>query len=172
MFYQVRLYSDMFLQVYFLIMSFYGWWKWSHPKEKTGANKRNELKITSLTPFRLAVVVGGSLILTLLWGTAMKDIHRVFPAIFPQPAAFPYGDAFTTVFSITATILMTLKKRECWLLWITVDLVAVLIYLMKGISLVAMEYVIFGLIALSGYINWSREQRRYGEGEAEWEPVS
>ncbi len=49
MFYQVQFYSDMLLQVYFLIMSFYGWWKWTHPKDETETNKRDELKISNLT---------------------------------------------------------------------------------------------------------------------------
>jgi nicotinamide mononucleotide transporter len=172
MFYQVQLYSDMLLQIYFLIMSFYGWWKWTHPKDAAEANKQEELKISNLTPRWLTVIVGGSLLLVIIAGTGMKDIHQVFPQLFPKPAAFPYGDAFTTVLSITATILMALKKRECWIFWVTVDTVAVLIYFIKGINLVAMEYIIFGLIALSGYINWSREQRGSRDGKAEWEPAS
>jgi nicotinamide mononucleotide transporter len=40
-FYQVQLYSDMALQVYFFIINVYGWWKWLHPKadEARGKNE-------------------------------------------------------------------------------------------------------------------------------------
>ncbi len=72
MFYQVQFYSDMLLQVYFLIMSFYGWWKWTHPKDEPETNKRDELKISNLTPPLLAAAVGGSLLLVMIGGSARE----------------------------------------------------------------------------------------------------
>ena len=170
MFYQVQLYSDMILQVYFLIMSFYGWWKWTHPIDNKHANRQNELKITDLTGKMIAIGLGTCFVFIIITGTIMKSIHLHLPSIFPKPAAFPYGDAFTTVFSIAATVLMTVKKRQCWLLWISVDIVATVIYFMKGINLVAIEYIIFGIIATGGYINWSREQNSYTQEDGQWEP--
>ncbi len=47
MFYQIQLYSDMLLQVYFLITNLMGWYLWTHPKEGL-ENKNNQLKISVL----------------------------------------------------------------------------------------------------------------------------
>jgi nicotinamide mononucleotide transporter len=58
--------------------------------------------------------------------------------------------------SVTAQILLSLKKRETWILWIITDAAAASIYFMKGIYLVGIEYVIFGLIASAGLWNWNR----------------
>jgi len=165
MFYQVRLYSDMILQVYFLIMSVYGWWKWTHPKNRQEANNKNELKVADLLWRDLLVITLVSFVLTLLLGWGMQHVHYYLPAVFPEKAAYPYADAFTTVLSITATILMAVKKRECWLFWIAVDIVATTVYFLKGIHLVAVEYIIFGIISLCGYINWSRQMKKYNPAE-------
>jgi len=33
LFYQVQLYPDMFLQVFFFVTNILGWWRWANPKE-------------------------------------------------------------------------------------------------------------------------------------------
>ncbi|HOV14357.1 MAG TPA: nicotinamide riboside transporter PnuC, partial [Spirochaetota bacterium] len=86
----------------------------------------------------------------------MKNIHFALPKIFPNPASFPFGDAFTTIMSINAQIFMTHKKRESWLMWVAVDIVAMIIYFIKGIHLVAIEYIIFGIISVFGFYSWNR----------------
>jgi len=166
LFYQVRLYSDVLLQLYFLVMSFYGWWKWTHPGRKEETNGKQELKITELTrkSVAIALVVSGGAVLLL--GAVTANIHKYLPRFFPAPAALPFPDAFTTVLSITATILMTCKKRQCWLFWIAVDCAAVIIYFIKGVNLVAVEYIIFGIMALQGYLNWTKMQTACKTGEA------
>jgi nicotinamide mononucleotide transporter len=169
MFYQVQLYSDMILQIFFLIMTVYGWWKWTHPRDESENNGRNELKISTLTPLILTLVIVFSGAGVFGLGTFMKHIHELLPLYFPKAAAFPYPDAFTTIFSITANLLMTIKKRECWILWIIVDIVSFIMYFLKGINLVAIEYVIFAIIALMGWLNWTREEKSYKQGPMEEE---
>jgi len=161
LFYQVQLYSDMLLQLYFLVMSVYGWWQWTHPRSPGHADNNQQLKISDLPGKGFWLTIGISTVAVILLGAFISRIHIYLPALFPVPAALPYPDAFTTVFSITATILMTRKKRQCWLLWILVDIAAVVIYFIKGINLIAIEYIIFGIIAVNGYLGWSRQQKAY-----------
>jgi nicotinamide mononucleotide transporter len=167
LFYQIQLYSDMLLQIFFLITTFYGWWIWTHPGKKEETNQASELKITRLAFRQLAIVLGVSLAATVLNGILMSHIHRILPVIFPQPAAYPLADSFTTVMSITATFLMMKKKKECWLFWIAVDLVATGVYFMKGVNLMALEYIVFGMIAFSGHLKWSKTFRLYSAGVQE-----
>ena len=163
LFYQVQLYSDMVLQVYFLIMSIYGWWKWGNPPTSQETDIKNELKISDLNRNQWLGWIAAVLVATLLLGFYMRNIHLYWPRLFPEKAAYPFPDALTTTLSVAATVIMALKKRGCWLLWVTVDIIATIIYFMKGIQLVALEYIIFGLISAGGYLTWSRIMKTYPE---------
>jgi len=160
MFYQIQLYSDMILQVIFLVMTLYGWWRWTHPDQET-SDLKDELKVTVLSVKELTVYISISIVLIFLLGSFMKQVHIYFPTVFPKPAAYPYSDAFTTVFSLAATVLMANKKRECWLFWIAVNTVATIVYFKRGIYLVGIEYIIFWMIATRGYLNWNSIYKLY-----------
>lgn len=158
LFYQIQLYSDLFEQVYFFIMTFVGWWLWTHPAKKN-ENKNKELK-TGFASWReniiwLVVTIIGSLIL----GYFMSKIHIFFPTYFPVAAALPYWDAFTTVMSFVATILMAKRKVECWYYWILVDIIGIILYFSKDVRFISLEYVIFLIIATKGLSDWLKECR-------------
>lgn len=159
-FYQVQMYSDMFLQVYFLIVSLYGWWRWLHPKmdEK---NLSNELKI-SRNSIKTNIYYGIGIVLGVLaFGTFMKNIHLILSDLFRLPAAFPYYDSFVAVASVAAMYLLAKKKLECWVLWVTVDAFCIVLYYLKNIKLMSIEYIIFFGIAAFGLYGWIREYKSY-----------
>ena len=167
MFYKLRLYSDVFLQIYFFATSVYGWWKWTHPENEFLANINNELKITKVNIKQLIKIIFITAIFSFIFGLFIKNIHSLFPVIFIEQASYPYADSIVAVTSIIAQLIMARKKLECWLLWIFVDLLAAFIYYMKGINLVAVEYIIFMCIAAYGYFGWSNELGSYESMEAE-----
>ena len=160
LFYQIRLYSDMMLQVVFLFLSIYGWYKWKKPS-KGLENKNNELKITLLTgKQRLLILILISLLTYFLY-LFVKDIHIILPTFFPEPARAPLRDAFTTVASITAQYIMCKKKLESWVLWIAVDVIAFVYYFQAGVALVGIEYILFTVLATTGLIKWRKEYVSY-----------
>jgi nicotinamide mononucleotide transporter len=69
-------------------------------------------------------------------------------------ADFPFGDAFTTVTSLTAQVLLAFKKRENWILWMVVDVVAISIYSAKGLYLTAGLYLLYLAISFMGWRSW------------------
>ena len=71
-------------------------------------------------------------------------------------AAAPYADAFTTVASIIATYLMAKKRLECWIFWITVDVVAIGVYLYKDLLITSGLYAVFLVLATLGYRQWRK----------------
>jgi len=166
LFYQARLYPDMFLQIYFFITSIYGWWRWKNPKTVFETDSRSELKISAVSSRTFLMLTLITLTATGAAGYFISGIHNLFPVIFPEPSSFPYADSFVAVMSITAQILLSLKKRENWILWIITDITATSIYFMKGIYLVGIEYIIFGLIASAGLWNWNRIFTNYELEEA------
>ncbi len=158
LFYQVRLYSDMVLQTVFFILSFYGWYAWLNPKTKKEENINKELKITLLSNKQRVVLGFMILVLTLILGMFMIKIHLIFPKIFPEPAAAPFRDSFTTVASVTAQWIMARKKLESWILWIIIDVVAFIYYFQVGIAFVGLEYILFLGLAIKGFYEWRKEQ--------------
>jgi nicotinamide mononucleotide transporter len=160
LFYQVQLYPDMFLQVFFFITNLMGWWRWTHPKPFE-EDRKKELRVSYMPVRNLVVFSLLGLAGTFLSGTMASRIHDWFPSIFPLPSAFPYADSFVLIMSIVATFLMIQKKIESWVIWIVVDVVATIMYFMKGIKFVGIEYLIFCFIAAYGLWNWIREYRSY-----------
>ena len=153
LFYQINLYADMFLQIYFFVVSIYGWYNWLSPKSREVAQLPiSRMKSSQIRNYTFLLIIG-----TIGIGYLMSHIHEIAPSAFPEPAAFPYPDAFTTTASILAMVLLSQKKIENWLLWIAVDIVAVYLYYLKDILFVSVEYVIFLIICIFGYINWNKE---------------
>jgi nicotinamide mononucleotide transporter len=160
LFYQVQLYPDMMLQIFFFITNLMGWWRWSHPRAGE-EDRKQELKV-SLMPTKLLLTLSGmGLLGTALLGMFARNLHELLPAIFSKPSAFPFLDSFVTVMSVTTTFLMIQKKIESWIVWILVDSIATYMYFVKGIKFVSVQYLIFCFIAAYGLYNWTREYRSY-----------
>lgn len=164
LFYQVQLYPDMFLQVFFFVTNLMGWWRWTHPKEFE-EDRKHELRVSYMKPVQFIVVFILGITGTFLFGALAENIHDIFPQIFSKPSAFPYLDSFVTVMSIITTFLMINKKIESWIIWILVDAIATYMYFVKGIKFVALEYLVFCFIAAFGLWNWMREYRSYSPVE-------
>ncbi len=149
-FYQIQLYSDMFLQMYFCCMGVYGWFTWKYRAEhKQSAirnlNNTNRLRLTALIAAAVLVI-----------GTLISQIHLLLPQIFEKPASYPYIDTFIAVSSVLAVILLARRIFETWVLWILVDITSIGLYFVKGVKLIAVEYVIFLGLAVLGILSWYR----------------
>ena len=149
LFYQVQLYADMFLQVYFFIVTIFGWYHW---KSNTAHVPITKLSKNSLKGYGISLIAG-----TIMLGIVIRHLHAWLPQYFPLPAAYPYADSFVTVASILATILLAKKQIENWVLWIVVDVVSVILYLFKGIYFLSLEYVIFLVLATWGLWQWRKK---------------
>lgn len=159
LFYQVQLYPDMFLQVFFFITNLVGWWRWAHPKPGE-ENRRKELRASWMGLRNTGVMLLATLAATVAFGYFASSLHELAPVLFPQPSSFPYADSFVLTISIAATYLMVQKKVECWAAWILADVVATYLYFSKGILFVGIEYFVFCLIAAYGLWQWQREARQ------------
>lgn len=140
-FFNTKLYFDAGINVYYLIMSFWGWFAWSD-----SSSKKNEL--IQVTPRK-----------TLLYGIIISFFVSFVAAAlvdrFSDPQ-LPYLDALTTAFSIFATWLVIKKYIENWLIWIVVDIVASGMYIYKELYFVAGLFAVMTLIAIIGYFKWKK----------------
>ena len=144
-YYDQRLYSQMCLQVVYVFLQFYGWYEWKYGGD-TG-----ELPVTRMTPKAIALWSSIAITGALGLGTFM---HLKFAA------DFPYIDATITVFSLIAQYLMARKLLECWLIWITVDVLSVGMYLAIPLYALAGLYTVFLVLATMGWFEWKKSFRK------------
>ena len=150
--YNVHMYSNMMLQIYYLIINIYGWWTWSK-----NTNTDDSLKVsTNSKNYNLKAIIISFLGFIIL-GFLLKNIHSILPTIFKEPESSPFIDSFITTLSIVAMYFMAKKKIEHWYLWFLSDSVSAIFFFIQGIKFLAFEYLVFLLFAFLGYIEWKKE---------------
>lgn len=142
-FFEVKLYSDMLLQLVYALLQLYGWWQWTRPERVEDARQVSHLRATSM----LAGLAAG-LLASLALGAAMATW---------TDAAQPWLDAALTGFSLVAQVWMAQKRVQCWPLWAVLDVIFVGLFIYKGLYLTAALYALFTLIALRGWQQWRRD---------------
>ena len=140
------LYSDMGLQVVYLVLSIYGWYQWLH-----GGELRTRLHVTRASPrvWAMAALIGIASWLLLGRLTSM------LPGV-----SLPYLDSGLATLSLIAQWMMTRKILENWILWILVDVVYVPMYFYKGLMPTAGLYAAFLALAIIGFVQWRRSHAR------------
>lgn len=146
-FYDVKLYSDALLQVFFFAIQAYGWAHWLRSPH-TAAH--SDLRIARLGVRAVAAWLAVGAVLAAGWGAFMQRT---------TDAALPHWDAFILVFSLVAQWLQARKILECWAGWLVVNTVAIGVYWAKDLRLTAALYVVFWLLSLWGWRAWSRSMR-------------
>lgn len=169
-FYQIQLYANLLLQIFFWVMNIYGLYAWGR---SNGAAEN--LKIRWLTLPQLVLTIIGSLLaialLSLyispffngLTSVAVKLMQFVVPNLaMPtlQVDPYPLMDAAVTILSIVAMVQMTRKLVENWLLWVLINLISIVLYAKQGVYFMALEYVLLTFIALNGSVAWIKAARQ------------
>ena len=135
--YTAQLYPETGLQIFYLLMAFYGHYQW---------NKNDStLQIEQWTTAKHLLILLIGAILTFLMGFYFS-IHT--------NAAMPLVDSFTTVFSVFATYMVTKKVLGNWLYWIVIDAVSVYLYFSRDLHLTSLLFIVYTVIAIFGYISW------------------
>lgn len=135
-----QLYLESFLQFFYVAMAIYGWLNW-----------KKEIQTTTIIKWPIKnhlMNIGLSSILTLILGFTFSKFTN---------QANPFTDAFTTVFSLTATLMVTKRVLENWIYWIIIDGVSIFLYSSRALYLTSVLFFIFTLIAIFGYIKWKKE---------------
>jgi nicotinamide mononucleotide transporter len=146
-FFVAKLYSDTLLQVFFLVMQFYGWYHWL----RGGVDHSTSLAaVVRLTPREWGWTAAGAAGGTAVLGTLM---HRF------TDAALPYPDAFVATVSVIAQFMMTRKVLENWTLWIVVNIVSIGVYTVKALYPTVALYLLNLALCIQGHREWSRGSR-------------
>ncbi|WP_298477257.1 nicotinamide riboside transporter PnuC [uncultured Maribacter sp.] len=139
------LFGDMMMNFYFSVMSIYGWWNWLRIKD----GKEKVVKISRTTNKEKSIGLG-MFVLTMLVTYA---VYKGFGATIESSN---YIDIFTSGVFFTAMWYMANKKIENWVLWIFADIITVPLYAYRGWGMFALQYLIFTILAIQGYIVWKK----------------
>ena len=141
-FFRARLYADMALQFVYIGVSVYGWYEWLH-----GGRGKGELAVSRGTR-RLAVVLVGI-------GILATGLIRALLSRYTN-AALTWLDSTTTATSLIAQWMMARKILENWIVWISVDVVYIGMFLYKSLFLTALLYAVFLVLSATGSLRWKR----------------
>ena len=171
------LYLQALLQVFYVAMSVYGWWSWREQNGNKSENENgnenekvseeglrqgfDELNLKAQGPKEkeksgvvrwslreLSMYMFSGLIVALITGYLFANYTETH---------LPWLDASITVFSFLATWMMTRKILQNWLMWIFIDTATVYLYATQSLSLSALLYIIYTLIAIYGYLQWRKK---------------
>ncbi|EJF7713603.1 MULTISPECIES: nicotinamide riboside transporter PnuC [Providencia] len=172
-FFQIQLYANLLLQIFFFVANIYGWYAWS----RVTSSQQAELKIRWLSLPKAAITLVISVVAIIYltfnidavfgvlarWAVGLLNLfgaNLAMPTI--EPDAFPFWDSTMTILSVVAMILMTRKYVENWLLWVIINVISIVIFFIQGVYAMSLEYIILLGIALNGSRLWIKSAKENG----------
>ena len=134
-------------QVMFILVSIYGWYRWTRRSDETS---------TTITPHWASGRARILLLVALFGGTAL--LTPLFTALGSYEPV--WSDAWIFVGSLLATYGMARGYVEFWLIWVAVDVVGVPLLLSAGYYASGIMYIVYGLFTLTGFFVWARQRVR------------
>jgi len=125
-------------------MSIYGWYHWTRKKDNVV-----EFPISRMTlaEKKVSIVIFALTILFVIMVYTFFDKFTHWTS---------YVDTLVTGIFFVGMWLMAKRKIENWLLWIIGDIISIPMYFVKGYSFTSIQYLIFTVIAIYGYIEWKK----------------
>lgn len=142
--FKAKYFGDMMMNIYYSIMSIYGWWNWSRKDNDNYLVKISRVKMEDLNSIIIFFLVT-VLITFLVYKTSSVDI-----------GILNYVDIFTSGLFFVAMWLMANKKLESWIFWIIADIITVPLYAFRGLGMLSLQYIIFTVLAIQGYLEWKK----------------
>ncbi len=142
-FFDVNLFLESALQVYYLGMAIFGWYQWRQPADQSATRP---ISTWSLEKHYVIIAATGAVVVAS--GYLLSE---------NTSAALPYVDAFTTWYAVVTTYMVTRKILENWLYWFVIDSVSVYLYYSRGLYLTALLFIAYLVIIVFGYLKWKKE---------------
>ena len=154
LFWNKNLYARLLLQPVSLAINILGHYRWTHPKAGEQSSEDSKaLKVSRLSPTMAVICVAGTTLVAGLWGLTLD---KLFPA---DP--HPYLDCLVTALILLAQLLSSLKKWECWIVWLLVNITQIILHLSVGnvfMPIVCGLYLVNGLWSLWTWIKLYRKK--------------
>ena len=149
------LYGQAGRQVFFVVMSVFGWWRWTQIRKQNSAADAPAITPRWATTTERAQYVA-------VWVVGVILTQWVFAQIgagFPAPRWYYWCDAWIFVGSMVATYSMARGWTDFWLAWIAVDLVGVPLLIHSRFYPTAVLFAIYGGLVIYGFSVWLKASR-------------
>ena len=141
---QWELLGDSMINVYYFLMSCYGWYHWTR--------KKGDDVVFPISRMNRKAVGQG----IMLFVITIIFVVLVYVYFDKFTSWYSYVDTFLTALFFVGMWLMAQRKIENWIFWIIGDLISVPLYFAKGYTFTALQYVLFTIIAIYGYLEWKK----------------
>ncbi len=138
-----KLYGEAGLQIFFVVVAFWGWWQWLRGRGDGDA----PLVVHRLTPRHRWAALAATLAAWPLLGLLLARV---------TDSDVPYLDALPTVSSVTGQLLLGRKLVENWAVWLAVNVVSIGLFAFKGLWLTMLLYALFAALSVVGWRAWTR----------------
>ena len=145
-FWEVKLYMESGLQVFYLAMAAYGWYQWRSADDGSAG-----LQISMWTMGQHAIALTLIALLTFLSGYLLQSA---------TDAQLPYLDSFTTWASVVTTFMVARKVLENWIYWLVIDSISIYLYLDRELYFTSMLFAVYIVIVFFGWFSWSRSYKQ------------
>jgi nicotinamide mononucleotide transporter len=151
--------GDCMINVYYTIMSIYGWILWNKSSddnihvEVSWATKKEY--IISALLFVFSVI----LVLAIYYYKPLLDNQLIYENVqygFDHLDWANWMDVFTTSVFLVGMWLMAKRRIDNWIFWILGDLISIPMYIYKGYGITSVQYLVFTIMATIGYIQWNK----------------
>ncbi len=149
-----KLYADMGLQMYYVVISIYGWYEWLHGNNP---DSKSMLKISRLSLRLGLILILVSFILFVFIGYILSNY---------TDSQVPMADSLATSLSIVATWMLARKILEHWLVWIFVDTFSIGLFWYKDLLPTVILFAVYTIMAFVGYMEWKKEIGKQALAEA------
>jgi nicotinamide mononucleotide transporter len=154
LFWNKNLYASLLLQPISLAINIMGHYRWTHPKaEERSSEDQNSLKVSMLSWPERIMAVAAVLVVAFVWGWTLDQM-------FPEDP-HPYLDSCVTVLILLAQLLSALKKWDCWVVWLVVNVTQIILHVSVGnvfMPIVCALYLVNGLWSLATWMKLYRKK--------------
>jgi len=140
------LFAESLLNLYYVLMSMYGWWHWSKKKDQP------PVAITKTTLREWAVVAAIILFAYLVLYLVLVNF---------TPSTVPHWDAWITATAWAGTWLLARRKLENWILLNISNAFAIPLLIQKELPLFAALTLVLFVVAVRGYFSWQKKMHAH-----------
>lgn len=138
--YKAGLYMEAWLQVFYIIMAFYGIQQWTDT-----TNNQSKFIVRSWRWSTHLWVIAIIVILAIVTGLLLEKFTN---------AALPFLDGLTTWGAIITTYMVAKRLLENWIYWFVIDTISIYLFLSRELFLTAILFCIYLVIIFFGYRSW------------------
>ncbi|KEC84438.1 MULTISPECIES: nicotinamide riboside transporter PnuC [Acinetobacter] len=146
LFFEFKLYGETILQVFFMVVNFYGFYHWLKGKQQDHEIRIEPIAVQTVILQMIIAAAGG-----VIFGLSLH---------YFTDAALPMLDSQLAAFSLLATYWTSRKHIATWVLWVFVDIVYVGMFMYKELFLTAALYAAFVGLAAFGWWQWEQVKKK------------